>query len=807
MLSPCFHCGEAIPNGISLFVTIDNKEQAMCCVGCQAVANTIVENQLTDYYRFRTEVAHKGEALIPEQLKKAELLDDQSLQDEFIFNDGEFKETILTIEGISCAVCAWLIERQLAKLTGLISISVNATTQRATVRWNDQQLKLSQILITIDKVGYHALPFKASDVEESNQKRSKTFIKRLGVSGILMMQVMMIAIGLYFGAFADMSEHNHTYLRWTSLILTTPIITYGAFPFYIGAINALKVKRLSMDVPVSIAIILAFSASAWATIHQSGEVYFESVSMFTFLLLIGKFLEFRARNRAAEISANLLKLMPLTATRLVNGKEEFVVARKLQPLDLVIIKPGETIPADGHIIAGHSQINEAMLSGEQLPVSKKAGEQVFAGTINGDGNITVEVKQAGQHSFLSQLIRLSEASQTHKPKLAQLSDKIAQYFVAIILITAIATAIYWQQHLPEQAFWITLSVLVATCPCALSLATPTALTCATTRLNKAGIMIKSSHVMETLPAINCFAFDKTGTLTSGDFVVEKVKLINEKDESYSAELVLAYAAALESYSEHPIAKAFSQYRDFTVEAKDVEIESGFGVNGVINNLEIKIGKPSWLLALNILSNEQYAKVKDAQCVLSINNQAIAIIYLADNIRHDAKAVIENLRQHQISTTMLSGDNQSGCHKVQQQLNLGSVHSSLSATQKMEQIKTLQQNATVAMVGDGINDTPVFGAAHVAIAMGSGTDIAKSGADVILLNNALSSINTLLYVAKKTKHIIWQNYGWAFGYNAIVLPLAVCGFITPYFAVIGMSLSSILVITNSLRLLKTKEKII
>ncbi|XQW83634.1 heavy metal translocating P-type ATPase [Thalassotalea piscium] len=793
MSSHCFHCGEVIPKGIDLTVNIDQTLQPMCCIGCQAIAETIVSNGLTEYYRFRTEVAPKGEFLIPDELAKKKLLDDDALQDEFIYKTDDFKETILTIEGISCAACAWLIEMQIEKLDGIISISVNASTQRATVRWKDEIIRLSDILIAIDKVGYKALPFKASTLEESNISQSKRFIKRLGISGILMMQVMMIAIGLYFGAFTEMSSSNQVYFRWTSLFLTIPIVTYGAFPFYVGAFNALRVKHLSMDVPVSIAILLAFSASAWATISQQGEVYFESVSMFTFLLLIGKFLEFRARSRAAEISANLLKLMPMTATKVVNDEEVFIAAKKLQSEDIVIVKPGEIVPADGTIIDGRSQLNEAMLSGEQRPITKHVGDTVFAGTVNGDGNMLIEVKHNSQHSFLSQLIRLSESSQAHKPKLAQLSDKIAQYFVAVILLSAIGTALYWHQHLPEEAFWITLSVLVATCPCALSLATPTALTCATTRLNKDGIMIKSGHVMETIPKINCFAFDKTGTLTSGDFEITQCNIINA---SFDKTQVLAISAALESHSEHPIAKAFLPFRDFTYKKSNIEVVSGSGIQGKVNNATYKIGKPSWLL-----SPEQLTAYADFPCILMKEDAIIASFHIEDKIRDDAKALMTLLKSQHIETIMLSGDNQLGCNRVQQEVNVDQVYSALSATDKMTVLKQKQETKTVAMVGDGVNDSPVFGAAHVSLAMGSGTDVAKSGADVILLSNKLSAVNTLRQVAFKTKKIIWQNYSWAFGYNAIVLPLAVSGHITPYMAVIGMSLSSILVITNSLRLLK------
>lgn len=547
-----------------------------------------------------------------------------------------------------------------------------------------------------------------------------------------------------------------------------------------------------MDVPVSIAITLAFCASVWATVSQQGEVYFESVSMFTFLLLIGKFLEFRARLRASHVSANLLKLMPMTATRINNNSEEFVAAKKLQKFDVVLIKPGETVPADGIIVTGASQLNEAMLSGEQLPVTKTVGDTVLAGTINGDGNLTVEVKKENQHSFLSQMIRLSESSQAHKPKLAQLSDKIAQYFVAVILLTAIGTALYWNTHLPDEAFWITLSVLVATCPCALSLATPTALTCATVALNKRGIMIKSPHAMETMPSVNCIAFDKTGTLTTGEFTIEKIEVVNQ---SLQEQELLTIAAALEAHSEHPLAKAFTQYRDFSVNVKYVEITPSSGVSGIYNSTTYKIGKASWLLS------DPSHTFKDAQCVLTKNDELVAAFYLSDSIRENASDLISDLHNQSIKTLMLSGDNEAGCNKVQAQLKLDAIHHGLTAHDKVDILKKIQQDHVVTMIGDGVNDTPVFGAAHLSIAMGNGTDIAKNGADIILLNSDLTNIINLKKIAKKTKKIIWQNYLWAFGYNAIVLPLAVMGYITPYMAVIGMSASSILVTTNSLRLLK------
>ena len=798
MSKACFHCDEPVPKGIHLITNIDNIDQPMCCIGCQAVAQTIVDNNLTDFYRFRSAPAQKGEVLIPEKLQRNEILDDVNLQNEFTYYHDGFKETILTIDGISCSACAWLIEMQVSKLEGVNKINVNATTQRATVQWQESQVKLSDILSLIDKIGYHGLPFKASTAEKLNNKQAKNFIKRLGISGILMMQVMMIAFGLYFGAFSDMTEHNVMYLRWASFFLTLPIVSYGAYPFYKSAFFALKARQLSMDVPVSIAILLAFMASCWATFTQQGEVYFESVSMFTFLLLIGKFLEFRARSRAADVSANLLKLMPMTATKVELGIEQFISANYLKADDIILIKPGETIPADSEIITGTSQINEAMLSGEQLPLQKKALDAIFAGTINGDGNLTAKVKHNNQESFLSQLIRLSENAQSHKPKLAKLSDKIAQYFVALILMVSIVTAIYWLQHAPEEAFWITLSVLVVTCPCALALATPTALTCATTNLNREGIMIKSAHVLETMPEVDAISFDKTGTLTTGEFTIVEVKTYGDYSTDSTSEgkqQVLAIAAALEAHSAHPLAKAFRPFRDFNQTTTQVVVAPGAGISGEVNHQHYRIGKSSWLL------NDDKQACFSAQCVLMQDETLIAEFYLHDGLRDDAKPLIDFLHQQSIETSMLSGDHLQGCNKLQSILQLSNVQANLSAQDKVNAIKHQQVSHTVAMVGDGVNDSPVLGAAHLSIAMGSGTDIAKNGADVILLNNKLKGVQTLREVAIRTTRVIKQNYLWAFGYNAVVLPLAVTGHIAPYMAVIGMSASSILVVTNSLRLLK------
>ncbi|TKB45829.1 heavy metal translocating P-type ATPase [Thalassotalea mangrovi] len=799
----CFHCGELVPAGLDLKVNIHGKDQPMCCIGCQAVAEAIVDNNLDDYYRFRTEKGNKVNADIPEQLQVNKFVDDQQLQSEFTFESDGHQETILSIDGMSCAACAWLIEKQLAPQSGIIKAQVNATTQRATIAWDQEKIKLSEIISAIARIGYSALPFKANTTEINNNQQSKAFIRRLGVSGILTMQVMMIAFGLYFGAFSDLSEHNLMYLRATSLVLTLPIVTYGAFPFYLGAINALKGRRLTMDVPVAIAISLAFTASCWATFNQQGEVYFESVAMFTFLLLIGKFMEFRARARAAEVSANLLKLMPLSATIIIDNNESIVSAKHLKLGDICLVKPGETIPGDGIIITGNSSVNEAMLTGESAPVSKQPGDQVFAGTVNTDGNLQIKINATNSDNFLTNIIRISEKAQNHKPAIAKLSDKIAQYFVAIILITASLSWFYWAREDASHAFWITISVLVATCPCALSLATPTALTCGTIRLNRQGIMVKSAHVIETMNRIDSWAFDKTGTLTHGKFSLNEVRVY---DPAISKDQVLALASALEAYSQHPIAEAFRPYRQQNTQIVDANTVTSCGVEGQFQEKTIRIGKASWIDECSTGRCDSSDSNLQGNCLLAIDNKVVAEFFLDDEIRDDAAQVINELSAD-ADTLLLSGDNEAGVNRLsaalqKQQVKFTQLIANLSAAEKLTTLSQLtEQGKNVAMIGDGVNDAPVFAGAHVSVAMGSGTEIAKTGADVILLDNRLTSLLSLRDTSIRTQRIIKQNFAWAMGYNAIVLPLAVCGFITPYFAVLGMSASSIIVVTNSLRLLK------
>ena len=790
MSNNCFHCLESVPAGFTATVEIEGHHQQMCCIGCQTVAQTIVAQGMTDYYKFRTVTAGKVEQLVPAQLELIKSYDNEDIQDEFIAKNGDVSEVLLTVEGITCAACAWLIEKQLLNLAGVKRVDVNTSTNRAMIQWYKDALPLSVIIKSLLEIGYKAYPFQADLEASQKQLIAKAYIRRLGVAGLMTMQVMMFAFAMYFGMFSGMDENFEQYFRWISLVLASPVILYSAMPFLINAINGLKAKQLNMDLPVSLAIFGAYAASSYATVMAIGEVYFESICMFTFLLLFGKYLEFRARLKASEFTANLQKLLPLTARTLdQQGLEHIIAAKKLKLDDRVLIKAGETIPADGIICTGSTTVDESMMTGEHLPVNKYIDHQVYAGTVNHDGVIEISINKVGQNTLLNQIIKLQHSALTTRPRLVEITDKVAQWFVACLMIFASITAIAWYQIDPENAFWITIAVLVATCPCALSLAIPTALTCAVATLTRKGILIKQSHVLETLPQLTRVAFDKTGTLTQGRFTLDAIDLLSD---SFSKKQVLALAAQLESYSEHPIATAFNEFMSPQRHLENIKVHPGLGITGEDNNYQYAIGKSGWF----------DTKKSNAQATFYLDQQPIANFYFVDEVKSDAARLITSLHQQGLSCHMLTGDASNAGQSIAKKLKLDSFKTGCLPEDKQTEVQLWSsQGEIVAMIGDGVNDSPVFNSAHLSIAMETGADISKNTADVVLLNSDLGAIDHLLNVSKKTRRIIKQNLALSLLYNGSILPLAALGLVAPWMAVIGMSASSIIVISNSLRLLK------
>jgi len=795
----CFHCGEVNPSGTSFYVAIQGERRQMCCPGCEAVAQTIVDSGLTSYYEHRSENANKGVALIPEQLTQLGHYDLEQIQEEFVKQDDKLSEITLTVEGITCAACAWLIEKQLRQLAGLQFINVNTTLHRVVIRWSKETLKLSTILTEITRIGYKAYPFQINQQEALYAQQAKSYLRRLGLAGIATMQVMMFAIALYADIFTGMEEQFIQYFRWVSFILATPVLLYSAQPFYINAWRNLRNLTLGMDIPVSIALLGAYIASAYATIMATGEVYFESVSMFTFLLLLGRLLELRARRKASETSSNLLRLLPVMATLIEEVSEEGAIITTESPVpaktltigQVILVKAGETIPLDGTILSGSSNIEESMLTGEHLPVHKAKQSAVFAGTINLSSPLTIRIDKLVQDSLIADIIDLQNSAQQNKPHIEVVADRVSRYFVGTLLLTALCTYIGWYLIDPAQAFWITLSVLVATCPCALSLATPTALTCATANLNKQGVLIKQHHVLETLNKITHIVFDKTGTLTHGDFVLLNTIVHGDFTQQQCIDL----AAQLEKVSEHPISSAFNRQQQQQMKITEVSNLPGQGLQSTYQGKTLKLGHARFCDIDTELASQELV------IYLTLAGNLIASFELGDTLRDSAQQISQYCHDRHIETTLLTGDISAKSEQVAAQLRLTNVTKGVTPEGKLAHLRNLQASQRVLMVGDGINDAPVLAGANVSVALASGTDIAKNSADVILLGEDLNKIANLRETAQQTTTIIKENLGWAIGYNLIIVPLAISGHVPPYIAVLGMSFSSLIVVSNSLRLLK------
>jgi len=805
----CYHCGESIPSDFKQAVEIDQHNRDMCCHGCCAVAQAIVDNQLTGYYRHRTEKGAKGESLVPDELRNLQSYDLTEIEQEFTVESGDSKAVILTVENVTCAACAWLIEKKLSTIDGIQQCSVNTSSARLSLKWKSNDVKLSEILLALAQIGYKAYPFKADVAEQNEVANTKAYLRRLTIAGLATMQIMMFAMASYFDVLGDdgagsLSEGLSGYFRYVSLLLALPVVFYASLPFYQNAASALFAKRLNMDVPVSIAILLAFFASAYATVTNQGDVYFESVCMFAFFLLLGRYLEQVAKRKAAQTSSNLLKLIPSTATLVSDNTLTSVPAKTLKRDQIVLVKPGETIPADGTILHGATQCNESILTGEQLPVSKSVGDWVFASTINNEQAIKVVVKEERSQQLISKIIALQEQATVDKPKLATMADKLSQYVVIGILLLALLTYIGWSFIDDSQALWNALAVLVATCPCALSLATPSAFTAATTKLQHYGLLAKQGKTLDTLTQVTHICFDKTGTMTTGEFIIDDI--ISDMDDHE----VLGIIASLESHSIHPIASAFKPYFNPELVVDDLQTVVGSGISGKVNNKHYTLGSFEFVTSQNNCSDNQRKWLdspshNSIDIYLAVQDKIVAKVILLDEVRSGGAPLIKQLNESNIGTTLLTGDNSDNANHIGRLLNVDSIKRGQNPKQKLEYLKTLQQQGhIVAMFGDGVNDAPVLSQAHLSFAMGTGADIAKSSADIVLLHNDLEKVFSAIHLAKRTKRIIIQNFFWSLGYNITAVPFAIAGYLPPYIAAIGMSLSSIIVVSNSLRLLKDKK---
>ncbi|MCF5707797.1 cadmium-translocating P-type ATPase [Pseudomonas syringae] len=790
----CYHCALPVPAGSGFTAVALGKTRELCCPGCQAVVEAIVAGGLEDYYAHRSESSGNPESLPVQLLDEVALYDRANVQAPFVRQQEGLSETTLLIEGISCAACGWLIERRLRKLPGVAEAQLNLSNHRLRVRWRSDQLAFSQLLNALRSIGYVAHPWQADHAAERLASENRLALRQLGVAGLLWFQVMMATMATWPEFNMDLSPSMHTILRWVALFLTTPIVFYSCAPFFRGALRDLRSRHLTMEVSVSLAIGTAYVAGIWTAISGSGELYFDAVGMFALFLLAGRYLERRARERTASATAQLVNVLPASCLRLTaDGQTERVLLTELRMDDQVRVPPGAVIAVDGRILDGQSSVDESLLTGEYLPRPRKVGDSVTAGTLNVEGSLTVQVLALGHDTQLSAIVRLLERAQTDKPKLAEMADRAAQVFVLLSLSAAAIIGLIWWQLDASRAVWVVLAMLVATCPCALSLATPTALTAATGTLHGLGLLLTRGHVLEALNTIDTVIFDKTGTLTEGRLTLRAVRPLG----SLSADACLELAAALESRSEHPIARAFGRAPQA---AHDVLNTPGRGLEGRVGSHRLRIGQPAFVCALSGTGVLPMPDETGQWLLLGDTEGPLAWFGLDDRLREDAAALLHACKARGWKTLLLSGDSSPMVQSVAITLGIDDARGGLRPEDKLAVLQTLQaQGHSVLMIGDGVNDVPVMAAANVSVAMGSATDLTKTGADAVLLSNRLRSLIDALGVARRTRRVIIENLLWAGLYNGLMLPFAALGWITPAWAAIGMSVSSLIVVLNALRL--------
>ncbi|MDJ0833399.1 MAG: heavy metal translocating P-type ATPase [Gammaproteobacteria bacterium] len=794
---PCFHCGLPL-NGSKLSVTIDGESRPMCCAGCQAVATAIVESGNEDYYRFRDTTAETGRELVPEFLDKIKVYDHPEVQRQFVHSSSDqHKQVSLIIEGIVCAACIWLNEQYLSKLPGIIQVSINYSTHRANVEWDDSQIKLSDILQAISNIGYLAHPYDPETQQKIYEDQRKQLIRRIGIAGLFGMQIMMFALALYGGEWWGISEDFRTFFRWLSLLLATPIMLFSARPFYQGAWTDIRHRRVGMDVPVALGLSLAFAASAYNTWTGIGDVYYEAVAMFVFLLLSVRLFELSARKKAAEKIESLTNLTPTMSNRLHDdGSVEIVPTVELEIDERILVKPGELIPTDGVLISQQALVDEALLTGEQHAVSKRGGDILVGGSYNLEQPIQLRVHKLGQDTVLSGIKRLIEQAQGFKPDIARLADKVASFFVLALLVLVVIAGIYWWQVDPGKMLQVVVATLVVTCPCALSLATPASLSAAIGSLTKNGMLVARSHALEVMPKIDTLVFDKTGTLTTGVLSLQQQVDCDAGQAAWHRQL----AHSLESHSEHPVARALVSADIKTLQVDDLQNVTGLGLKGRIDGIEYCIGNSAFIGQVAELPAELPIEDHLQVVHLARQDQWLASFSFSDPLKHDALATITALKQQGLDIRILSGDRKPYVESIAAQLEIEHFAAEQMPDAKLAQVKQLQaQGRKVAMVGDGINDAPVLAAADLSISLSVGTDLARAAADMIINGQQLKPLQDALHTTRKMMNIIRQNFAWAIAYNIVALPFAMAGLIQPWLAAIGMSLSSLIVVINALRL--------
>ncbi len=721
-------------------------------------------------------------------------------------------ESSIMVDGITCTACAVTIEKVLCALPGVLQADVSAASRRATVLWSPEQVLPSQWMGEIRKAGYLPLPANDSSARAARLQESRTMLWRWLVAGLCMMQVMMYAYPAYVALPGDLSAESEHLLRWASWVLTLPVVLFSCGPFFRSAMRDLVQRRISMDLPVAIALLITFGVSTAGTFEPQGifgrEVFFDSLTMFVFFLLTGRWLELRLRDRTAGALEAMVNRMPEAVfRRTLDGHYEAIAARRLVVGDVVRVLPGEAIAADGVIVSGESTVDQSLLTGESRPVARCVGARVVAGSYNLSGTISFQVEQTGEQTQFAAIVALVHSAATARPRLAQLADRIAKPFLIVVLLAALGAALYWWPQGEGHALMVAVAVLIVTCPCALSLATPTAMLAGAGSLARAGVLVRRLQALEALSHVDTVVFDKTGTLTHDRQSVVSVSVRDGMQESHA----LALAALLARQSLHPVSRAIVSAAETQPSTDlsgasviDLREHAGQGLSASIDAADgsgsptrLRLGSAEFCA---LPSTDEATGDEPGQTHLYDDSGWLATFTLTQTLREDAAVTVRALAQEGIAVHMLSGDRQDTAEQTARSLGMTSVLAQCTPDAKLRFLRAQQAKGhRVAMVGDGLNDAPVLAGADVSFAMGRATPLAQSQADFVVLGGQLLRVVQSLRLARRTMGVVRQNLTWALVYNLGCIPLAVVGWIPAWLAGLGMAASSLLVVLNALRL--------
>jgi len=796
---PCTHCNLTFSEDVMII----EDEHYFCCKGCQGVYHLLNSEGLGTFYDKLGDTKLQPAIQVSGDLEKFDL---EGFKNKYIkeHEDG-LLEVNLIIEGIHCSACVWLNEKVLHKTDGVMEATINYSNNKAKVLWDPEEIPLSRIIETIRSIGYNAYPYDPALQEERAAKTRKSYYLRILVAVFGSMNIMWLAVAHYAGYFSGIQQSFKDILNVAEFILATPVLFYSGFIFFRGAYYGYKNKVVNMDTLVASGALSAYIYSIYAMITQRGEVYFDSVVMIITFVLVGKYLEVLSKKHAVDTLDSIMGSTPTEVTVLKENVKSLVSVENIIIGDVIELKPGEKVVIDGKVTTGQASFDESSLTGENEPIYKKVGNDILSGSICLDSVVQYKATADASGSLLTSIVNLLEESIVKKPRIEQLANSISGYFSTSILVIALLTFVGWYFYADnfEQALIVGISVIVIACPCALGLATPMATLVGISMAAKRGILFKEATFLETMAKSDVLALDKTGTITEGKPSVLKADLLDGFDP--------ALLLALVNTSNHPISKGIKSYLKSeynvlsTLTLEEIKSIEAKGLSATYKET-VLLGGNAALMQTSDIDIHMSTDSENSLFFFAIDNNLVARFELTDTIREGAAEAIKEIQDLGIKIVMLTGDHAQSAHKVATQVGITKVHAKLLPHEKAQMIdKYHEKGHVVVMVGDGINDAIALASSDIAIAMGNGADIAISVSDVVLLDEKPKGIFEAYRLSRRTFRAVKENLGFSLLYNVVAVPLAVMGFVNPLVAALSMSLSSLIVVGNSMRIKRLKFK--